>query len=765
MTSITTRAGKGSLLTNAEVDANFTNLNNDKIETAEKGAANGVATLDAGGKLTSTQLPDITITDTYPVASEAAMLALTCQRGDIAVRSDINRSFILKGNNPSLLADWQELLTPTDTVLSVAGKTGVVTLNKTDVGLANVDNTSDANKPVSTATQTALDAKANLSGASFTGPVFGSAQATQGIATFRAKSAGPRIALEKTNGSLNQKLWDMEASEDGILHFRAVNDADDAASDFITVFRTGTSINNVAFPNGNLGIGAAPVAGKRLLVRSDAAGESAVLMLDNGAGGTSVNSASIEFANGGVVKASISAATLNDDYLVFRTGNNTEGMRLDGNRNLLIGTTTGPAYGSKLCVNGGIETVNSQQFNVAPGNTNAYEIVNRSSGGFKFYPTGSTLGMTIDAGGTTTINNSLYVKNGTGVFSGSFGALRFAPGKIGGTAYAGMYGPVLLYNAYYDGAWKSIGGGTAAAITIDEGMFAFSSSQSVSAADSALTWTDRLVVDTNGNLLVGQTSSTAGRVQVGGFNDAAFVSSTGIGVAGNSHFQNGLAVATAGGNLLVGADAASSYFDGKTNIQGRLHVRNNNGSDTTAYFWNQHTSGIRNLINFGVGGSYTGVGNIHTDGTVLTFDNAHIRFPVTQAASTDPNVLDDYEEGTFTPTVFGASAAGTATYTGQDGKYTKIGNVVHFKLQVAISAHTGSGTLKVGGLPFVAETSSPWAGCSVLSKDLAYSGTLRGLVQGGANAILFVQEAPNTASTEVQMDTAFVLEVTGHYYV
>jgi hypothetical protein len=44
---------------------------------------------------------------------------------------------------------------------SVAGKTGDVTLVKGDVGLGNVDNTSDANKPVSTATQTALNLKAN----------------------------------------------------------------------------------------------------------------------------------------------------------------------------------------------------------------------------------------------------------------------------------------------------------------------------------------------------------------------------------------------------------------------------------------------------------------------------------------------------------------------------------------------------------------------------------------------------------------------------
>ncbi len=48
-------------------------------------------------------------------------------------------------------------------VSSVAGKTGAVTLDKADVSLGNVDNTSDANKPISTATQSALDAKAGTS--------------------------------------------------------------------------------------------------------------------------------------------------------------------------------------------------------------------------------------------------------------------------------------------------------------------------------------------------------------------------------------------------------------------------------------------------------------------------------------------------------------------------------------------------------------------------------------------------------------------------
>lgn len=56
----------------------------------------------------------------------------------------------------------QTKLDQTAPVQSVAGKTGVVTLVKADVGLTQVDNTADADKPVSTATQTALSGKANL---------------------------------------------------------------------------------------------------------------------------------------------------------------------------------------------------------------------------------------------------------------------------------------------------------------------------------------------------------------------------------------------------------------------------------------------------------------------------------------------------------------------------------------------------------------------------------------------------------------------------
>lgn len=87
-----------------------------RIASSEKGVANGVATLAADGKISSSQLPS------YAGAVD-----------------------------------------------SVAGKTGVVTLVKGDVGLGNVDNTSDINKPISTAQQSALALKANLASPALTG--------------------------------------------------------------------------------------------------------------------------------------------------------------------------------------------------------------------------------------------------------------------------------------------------------------------------------------------------------------------------------------------------------------------------------------------------------------------------------------------------------------------------------------------------------------------------------------------------------------------
>lgn len=99
--------------------------------TTQKGANSGIASLDGTGKLPTSQLPALAISEVYVVASEAAMLALPSDIGEIAIRTDVSKSFILSAVPSSTLANWKELLTPPDAVLSVDGLTGAVNLSGT----------------------------------------------------------------------------------------------------------------------------------------------------------------------------------------------------------------------------------------------------------------------------------------------------------------------------------------------------------------------------------------------------------------------------------------------------------------------------------------------------------------------------------------------------------------------------------------------------------------------------------------------------------
>lgn len=64
------------------------------------------------------------------------------------------------------------------------------------------------------------------------------------------------------------------------------------------------------------------------------------------------------------------------------------------------------------------------------------------------------------------------------------------------------------------------------------------------------------------------------------------------------------------------------------------------------------------------------------------------------------NTLNDYEEGTFTPFIVGSSTDGSATYGVANGEYTKIGNTVYVQVYITWSSGTGTGSLRIDGLPF-----------------------------------------------------------------
>ena len=204
---------------------------------------------------------------------------------------------------------------------------------------------------------------------------------------------------------------------------------------------------------------------------------------------------------------------------------------------------------------------------------------------------------------------------------------------------------------------------------------------------------ERMRIDSSGNVLVGQTS----------INDYTTVVGTGLRASGfTTHTADGnsallLNRLTSDGDIVIfrkdnttigsiGIEAGGLVIDGESGHTGlrfandsvlpRDNGTTTNGADdlgsTTARWRDLYLSG----------GAYIGG---------------------TGAA----NKLDDYEEGTFTPTLYGTSTAGSPTYTDQLGFYTKIGNVVNCTIRLMTSSiGTLNGQVRVGALPFTSDSSS-----------------------------------------------------------
>lgn len=85
-------------------------------------------------------------------------------------------------------------------------------------------------------------------------------------------------------------------------------------------------------------------------------------------------------------------------------------------------------------------------------------------------------------------------------------------------------------------------------------------------------------------------------------------------------------------------------------------------------------------------------------GIILPYSSGGNTYNATASAIVNSTFI----EGNFTPTIIGSTSQGVGTYnTGlRYGKYTKIGNIVHFTLGIGWTAHTGSGAMLVTGLPY-----------------------------------------------------------------
>jgi hypothetical protein len=124
-----------------------------------------------------------------------------------------------------------------------------------------------------------------------------------------------------------------------------------------------------------------------------------------------------------------------------------------------------------------------------------------------------------------------------------------------------------------------------------------------------------------------------------------------------------------------------------------------------------------------------------------------ISFPATQSAQSDANTLDDYEEGSWTPSI-----GGNATYTLQTGTYTKIGRVVHLAGVLQINSF-GTGSINtISGVPFAAANNTAQApGSMTFVSAIATSVvSLKPRIAIGATTIAFTGlTAAGTVETDV----------------
>ena len=76
------------------------------------------------------------------------------------------------------------------------------------------------------------------------------------------------------------------------------------------------------------------------------------------------------------------------------------------------------------------------------------------------------------------------------------------------------------------------------------------------------------------------------------------------------------------------------------------------------------------------------------------------------SGSMSSELLDDYEEGSFTPILYYVSGTSGVGYAVQEGRYTKIGRLVSFQLRLALNGKgSGNNNVRIGGLPFTPSTS------------------------------------------------------------
>ena len=194
----------------------------------------------------------------------------------------------------------------------------------------------------------------------------------------------------------------------------------------------------------------------------------------------------------------------------------------------------------------------------------------------------------------------------------------------------------------------------------------------------------RLVINSSGNVGIGTTSPSE-KLEVNGVIKITGTGGQGVNIE-NSGGTNAACI-----NL---KNTLTNYVR-----EYRLAVAGSDGAYATAnslFIRDQTANATRLELNTS--------GDVKVSSGDITFGTAGKGIVLGATSNVDANTLDDYEEGTWSPTIFGETTAGSYSYEAvrTGGRYTKIGNLVYIEGVLRISAinTAGAGHMHFGGLPF-----------------------------------------------------------------
>ena len=160
-------------------------------------------------------------------------------------------------------------------------------------------------------------------------------------------------------------------------------------------------------------------------------------------------------------------------------------------------------------------------------------------------------------------------------------------------------------------------------------------------------------------------------------------------------------------------------------------------------------------------GRFTSVGLEFPSGLGISFG------PTSDASGMSSEILDDYEEGTWTPVVYGSSTNGTASYSYQNARYTKIGRKVHIECYVNFSSHTGTGALYLYGLPYTVNNGTIYGGPAINywhQVTVSNGASPHAIFANNNTYIYFYQQLAGQASS-ISMVTAGGIILSGSYSI